>query len=696
MKRGIIIALKCIGGLLLTCLVLLVGAVGVLNSGYFQDWLVKETVTLLQDKLQTRVSVEKCGVDLVGLNAHLYGLEVEDRQQRKMLVLKELTADVELWQLLQHRVKVDEAIVRGLEANLVQPADTAANFQFVIDAFKSDRQQADSVKKEKKKTALTLDVDRVELESIKVSFNESKGELSRLVYSKGSNGRQLAELLNLRMEWIHLSKKKGPIQNKLRVGVLDLVDMDKYIQLSIDSLCYFTDNHRNRLNTGKPNRGAFDAGHFDVVAKLRGRVEHLAKDSVMAVITNCEAVDRGSGLRLQKLTCKVEGNKQAVNLKDVTIGLQHTTLKFANGVIQLPSKKQGRKLAYNTSMITGTTQLRDISEPFAPVLKKFTLPLALQVVMSGDDDSMRFRDVQVKTSDGKFKVWAVGNIVGLKDKYKLHVHFDISKMVALGGSKERIINQFTVKKFMMKQLHNLGRLDYRGHFDVLYKREQFEGVLGTAVGSIKFDFAIDEKNKYLTGNVFTDSIELGKAMEMPAIGKVACKASFKFDISKPRTALMRRKLGGKLPIGDVQAHVWEASYKFIKVKNVDVSMSSNGAIAEGSLNAPGKFADLSCTFSFTNTNEMKKMKVKPGVRFHLFEKSTPEEKEQRRLKKQQEKEERARLKAEEKAAKAAKKAEKKAAKEAEKAAKEVEKAEKKAAKKAAKEAKKAAKEAANS
>lgn len=46
------------------------------------------------------------------------------------------------------------------------------------------------------------------------------------------------------------------------------------------------------------------------------------------------------------------------------------------------------------------------------------------------------------------------------------------------------------------------------------------------------------------------------------------------------------------------------------------------------LDAPGKFVDLSCDFSFTNTSEMQKMKVKPRASLHLFGKKSDEQKAQ--------------------------------------------------------------------
>ena len=76
----------------------------------------------------------------------------------------------------------------------------------------------------------------------------------------------------------------------------------------------------------------------------------------------------------------------------------------------------------------------------------------------------------------------------------------------------------------MKQLHALGRFTYQGHFDVLWKKEQFAGVLNTVPGKLNVQLTLDELSKYVFGSVRTDSFELGKAMDMPDLGKIACKA----------------------------------------------------------------------------------------------------------------------------------------------------------------------------
>ena len=281
-------------------------------------------------------------------------------------------------------------------------------------------------------------------------------------------------------------------------------------------------------------------------------------------------------------------------------------------------KKEGRPLHFSTSKITGRTLLKDISHPFAPVLKDFKEPLLVSTRFSGNDNSLSFKDVVVRTMDNKLHIKAVGGLNNLKDKYKLRVHFNILDCVAKGDSKTRIINQFRVRKFMMKQVQTLGTLHYKGALDVLYKKIQLRGKVGTDCGHMQVALLVNSLDKYLSGNVQSNDLELGKAMDHPEWGRVDCKADFKIDISKVRTAAMRRQKGGKLPIGRADAIVNETKFKGIKLTGIHATIVSDGALAEGRLTRQGKLSELFCAFSFTDTNDMKKMKIKPGIHLNIF------------------------------------------------------------------------------
>ena len=536
-------------------------------------------------------------------------------------------------------------------------------------------------KEDKKKKKLNLNLSKLSLSRIDVIYNDQAYQLQELLYKKKGDTRHTATISELKRSWVSHTKK-GDVNNALTIGsVLLTLDGDQS-KAELDGIHFVTDNGKPRKNKGKPKRGAFDAGHFDVEANLKADITSMKGDSIAATITQCSATDKGSDLVLKSLTSKVLVSKGVAYLNDVVVQMPNTQLKFDKATLQLPSKKQERPLEFSTSTIVGRVLLKDIARPFAPVLANFSIPLSLRVNFSGNAEQLTFQNVYVSTPDKLLTVSANGGITGLKDKLQLNVRFHVNKMTAKGNIKERIINQFPVKKFMMKQLNNLGTINYTGDFSVLYKKETFQGLLNTAAGRLNFNFSLDELNKYVYGSARTDSFMLGTVMDMPDLGMIACKANFKFDISKPRTAKMRQQKGGKLPIGQVDAEVYEAKYKKVKVRNVVADMQSDGAVAEGNITMKGGRVDVLCGFSFTNTNEMRKTKIKPGIRFHKLSEERKAEKEEQKAAKRAEKEE-------QKAVKRAEKEERKQQKAEEKAAKKAAKADAKAAKRAEREAQKA-------
>ena len=592
------IRLLKIGGILVVVVAMLLGIVAIaLNSSAVQNRLMKHAAKLLSEMLKTEVTIGSVHVDILGQKVNLNNLEVEDLQHRKMLQMESLAVDIDLLALRHHEVIISEAKMSGLRLLLLKEnPDSAANYQFVIDAFKKDTLQTKADSTGQSEERLKLDLKRLTLERISTTYNSNEFGVDRLTFQQKEEGGEV----------------------------------------TADSLRFKTDNHKPHKRTGKPHRGYFDGGHIDAVANARLIIHHVDKDSLSATVTSCDATDRGSGLTVKDLRLKVDANKQTAHLSDVTIGLQNTVLNFAEADVELPDKKSGRSLSYSTSAISGKAVLQDIARPFAPVLGKFTMPLNLSVLMSGTDDTMKFRNVKVSTADKKLTIAATGNIENLKDKYKLAIHFDVGNMQTRGDEVLRIIQQLPLKKFMTKQLSALGKIGYKGSFDILWRKEVFRGNLHTDPGSLNFHFSLDENGKYVFGTASTNSLQLGMLFDIEAIGEIACTANFKFDISKQRTAKMRRQKGGKLPIGHVDATVAEASYKKVKVKNLLTVIESDGAIAEGSVMNKGKYVDVSCDFSFTNTDSFRKMKVKPHLRLHKLTDEYKKAKEERKLKKQQE------------------------------------------------------------
>lgn len=621
MKTIIKFLLKFVVIVVLLVAVLLTIAGVLLNTQSVQDDLVKYATEQLELKLGTRVKIDHASVNVFTQKVKLEGLEVEDQQHRKMLELGRLLVDVDLLKLIGKELEVEEVLLDDVKARLYKPQDGPANYQFLIDAFKKDPKQKKEKKAPKDSTAkspMALAINLVSLKNIELTYNDTNHvSLESVKYEDRWFKKPGGVLKNLKGQW-GFKKKKGPVTATFAIGSIKYKGEETIHHLDLDQVHFATNNHKPRKNASKPKRGFFDVDHLDVDARMELTVDFMSKDSLHVIMNHMEAKDSVTGFNLKNIHFDAGVLKDRVHLQHIMIQQETTTLKFDSASVVLPSKKQGRKFSFQTSRIKGRTQLRDISRPFAPVLKNFTMPLELDVLFSGNDTSLYFKDIHVYTPDKQLQIAAEGRILHLKEKEKLDVGFHVKEMKAQRGVPIKVINQFSVKKLMMNQLDALGTIYFTGDVSVLWKKEIFDGQLRTDVGNLSFKFALDELTKYVKGYVYSKRIMLGKALKMPKVNDVGAEANFIIDIHKARTAMIRKKNGGgKLPIGEVQATVFEAGYNGFRLKNMKVDFASNGVLAEGNVSHSKKAMDWDCSFSFTDVDKMSDLKVKPKMKLKL-------------------------------------------------------------------------------
>ena len=580
-----------------------------LNSHFVQGRLARLATDLLSERLGTRVSLEDTDIHLLRGSIVLQGVSVDDQQGQPLLQIGEIAVKAPIRPMFHREFDIRRVAISDLRAQVVLPTDsTETNYQFIVDSLTSKKPTKNE------KASLELDVKQLSLERIEVSIGEKRVGLESLRVKYDKHEQVSGQIEGLYGEWKGKTRR-GPMDCRAYVGMLKLKAMADKLQMAINDARFSTDNHLPRRNVVKPKRGAFDTGHLDMVAKMRLSVSSLSKDSISLLVENLAVRDTATGFDLHDLSFAVQANHRVAHVSDFKLHQGSTELSFASADIQLPSKDDAT-LRYATSTISATVFLKDIARPFTPVLRTFVMPLSLNARLEGEGDKMRFHDVHVWTTDKALDIRAAGGIEHLRDKQQRLVHFDITPMRTTGHKAMKIIDQLAIKKFMMKQLEALGHISFRGRMDIRRKVEHFLGAVQTDVGALGLDLTIDGMDKRVRGSVQTDSLKLGQVINMPAIGKVGCTADFQFDISKERTRRMRKRVGGKLPMGSVTAHVSQASYKKIKVSDLDANITSNGAMAVGNIAVRGKRADLLCTFSFTNTDSIHKMKIKPGVSFH--------------------------------------------------------------------------------
>ena len=603
-RKTLVYTLKVLG---VVAVVLLLATVIISNSSYVQNKIIGLATDAIKKELNAEVQIGHVDINLLGQRASVSDVVLKDQQNRDMLSVKEIWGNLRLLPLLRGRVVLKEFSVSDVDVLVVQPEEGPANYQFILDATKKD-------KKKKNSSVFQLDLRHALLKHLNVKYNDEQFQLEQAIYSFW-RGKHKLTAHHLQTD-VTKHMKKDTIAWHFDTGMVTAtVDDDGKKRVDIKGLRIISDNHKPRRNTNRPHRGAYDRGHLDITADMGIDILHYGKDTLSARLANCCISDSVTGIDFKDVTTDIAVCGKRVHLSDLMIQQASTKITVPEGEIVLPDKKKGTSLQYRADSITARVMLKDISKPFAPVLRKFSIPLNLRVSLRGTNKGMTFRGIHVDTDDKKFVVNATGIMRNLDKGRDFTLHFDVHDMVAKPGIKDKIINQFTVKKYMMYQVYALGVIKYHGSFDILWRKEQFRGVLNTEKGDIDFDFQLDGNTHYLTGNANTDMLKLGELFELKRIGNIDCSATFSIDYSKKRTAEIRKEKGGKLPIGKVTADIRKVEYRKLPLKNILANIDSDGAVADGNITLKGSLTDLMVEFSFTNTTEMYKMKVKTKLKF---------------------------------------------------------------------------------
>lgn len=608
LPKGIRLVLKTLAVIIaLLALITLIIA----NSSYVQNKLIGIATDALSKQLKTEVKIDHVSLNLLNMSAGIEGIRVKDQQQRDMLKVKRIWGRMQPLALLKKEFLLRRCEVDSIDLRLIKPKDGPANYQFLLESSKKDsRQPKDSTKR----SAFKFDLKDAVVKSIRVNYNDDLYEISQAFYNHW-RGTHTVTIHHAKADW-QKQTKKALVRWHLDSGTLTAtISEDGEKHVDIKGLELKSDCDLPRRNFGKPHHGAFDDRHFNLQADFGIDILHTGKDSVQLRLTRGCVKDTIAGIDLTELKSDITICGKHITLTNAVVQQVTTRLDIPKGHIYLPDKEKGTSLSYNADNIKGRAMLKDISQPFAKVLHKFSIPLNLSVNLSGTSEGMLFKDIHVNTDDNKLTISAMGMLRNLRDAHKLNLHFEVYEMKAKPGIKDKIINQFTVKKYMMYQVYALGLIRYAGSFDILWKKQQFRGRLNTEKGDVNFNFEIDGKDKYLTGEVSTDSLLLGDLFQLKQISDIDCTAKFKVDISRARTALMRREKGGKLPIGQVEADIRKVGYRMIHMKNIFANIQSDGAIADGDVTLKGSLTNLVVQFSFTNTEEMHKMKIKPKLNF---------------------------------------------------------------------------------
>ena len=648
----------------------------------------------VQQTLQTDVAIDSINFSLARQTLEFYGMHVADRQGHPMLDVDTLTGAMDVMQLLDNVISIHDIRLYGMHADIYrQHPDSAANDQFVIDAFSSKGKEngvgQDGGRVKARKQKFVADITDVRLRNIDAKYElhdvlplSVKAHLGQARYHDLQDDIDIRDLQSIvnsdtsRIEHVvcNVTTERGYMEN-VRLSYLDydLIisradgDLNQRTmksltmrgitaeapnthvtiasiaatqtgtrrRLRMDSVAVVTDNGRPSANHGNPRRGAFDAGHLNIHGRADITVLNADKQSASIVVNNITATDRTSGIRIDSLSlAATTADMRTAHISNLYLRSQHTTARIASADVTIPSAKQRREFAFRNAHVLATVVLKDLAQPFAPALNRFTTPLQLSTVCSGNASKLDFSDVCISTRDRRLLLSAHGNITGLKATggqrhASTRIFFTVDKMTACRGIKEQIIAHFANKHSLMGLLRGAGDVGYRGTVDIGKGYEAFRGTLTTDVGTITTALRLDEKTKYMMGTATTDAFDVGRMIGNRSLEKVALDARFKFDIAGRSAAQRLGRPFGKLPRGSVSGKIKEVKYdasvkligklkidKQLTFRNVDYKLESNGTKAVGSIDMNRNLIDVNVDFTLTGTDFKHDLSIRPHVRLH--------------------------------------------------------------------------------
>ncbi len=119
-------------------IVLYLALLALCNIPIMQQWGARNISQLLADKLQTQVHIERVRIGIFN-RIIIDGIRLYDQQDSLMLNVSRVAAKFEPLALLERKIRIDNAQLFGTHATLYKnTADETANYQFVLDAFKSN------------------------------------------------------------------------------------------------------------------------------------------------------------------------------------------------------------------------------------------------------------------------------------------------------------------------------------------------------------------------------------------------------------------------------------------------------------------------------------------------------------------------------------------------------------------------------
>jgi translocation and assembly module TamB len=156
--------------ILLGIFVLLLLVIVLVQTPYIQNIARKKAQTYLSNKLKTRVDIGKLYIGFPQ-TVELDNIYIEDLEKDTLLAGGALKVNLNMWKLFHNEIAVNKVELTNITAKIKrQLPDTTFNFQFIVNAFASDKSKPATAKKDT--SALKISLNNLLLNKVRLVYND--------------------------------------------------------------------------------------------------------------------------------------------------------------------------------------------------------------------------------------------------------------------------------------------------------------------------------------------------------------------------------------------------------------------------------------------------------------------------------------------------------------------------------------------
>lgn len=165
-KKILLKALKILGWIVFSMVLLLLTIALVIQLPPVQNKLVQQAVAFLEKKIGTDVSLDHISISFPKTIV-LEGIYLEDQKQDTLLYAGRFAVDTDLWGLFRKEIELNEISLKNCRAYIHRPEnDSAYNFSYILKAFAGDSTDTATVNSWK------INVEEIEFRNIRSRYND--------------------------------------------------------------------------------------------------------------------------------------------------------------------------------------------------------------------------------------------------------------------------------------------------------------------------------------------------------------------------------------------------------------------------------------------------------------------------------------------------------------------------------------------